>query len=258
MRESPGPLPSRFNYLIPELALVEACTAERGSPVQFARKLLRFLKQNQPRTFLASHLGHMLQVETEPGRLADRYLIAYIPFFETYADACSVDESGLEARVEAISKAEHPYVAIQREFERGRSQFAASLFDKAEGRRIISRAGLDTLDEWLVQPGTVAKWVTLFNERYTSQEWRQALEVFPDRHAAGRWWRSALWYWIREARGIGPKRLRNDWWDSIYVFTASYCDEFWTTDREAGNLVRLLFPATHVPTLTPDQVRERH
>ncbi|GEM_PF-5262616 len=251
-------LSNRYNYLVPELALVEACTAERGSPTRFAHKLLRFLKQNQTRTYLASHLAHMLQAEPKPGVLADRLLIAHRPFFETEEDANSVNVEGLDARVKGLGGNDHPYTAIQREFEEGRATFAAGIRENDTGRGILARQTPEDLGSFIVRPETVTGWVSVFNHRYESRRWKAALMVFPDRHAAGRWWRVALWYWLREARGVGPKRLRNDWWDSIYVFTASYCDQFWTVDQEAAQLVGLLFKETKVVFQSPQGIGARH
>jgi hypothetical protein len=98
----------------------------------------------------------------------------------------------------------------------------------------------------------------LFHDRYSTPAWQAALSEFPDRHAVGRWWRVALRYWCRAAQGKTDDDMRNDWADSIYVFTVSYADEFWTADKKAARIVKLLFPNTEVVKRTTDQIRALH
>lgn len=258
MRDLAGPLPNKFNYLLPEVALVEACSATRGSPVALAHKLLRFLKQNRSRMFYASHLRHLMDAETSPGVLANRYLIAYRPFFNSEEDAINVDVANLEEMVQDVVECTRSYVSIMSEFEDGRSRFAAACHDKATRYGNLQNSTPADIEHAIVQPSFVARWATLFDDRFATPEWQVALDVFPDRHAVGRWWRATLWYWLREARGIGPKRLRNDWWDSVYVFTASYADQFWTADEEAAHLVSLLFNQTKVVFRTPQEIGQSH
>src|ERR1051326_9117718 len=81
MRDTASPLPNTFNYLIPEMALVEAVTSDSASPVKLTKNLLRFLKVNQSRALLASHVGHFIPVEDQPNKVAERGFIAHGPFF---------------------------------------------------------------------------------------------------------------------------------------------------------------------------------
>ena len=186
MRDTASALPNTFNYLVPEMALVEAVTSDSASPVKLTKNLLRFLKLNQCRTFLASHIGHFIPAEDSPGKLAPPGFIAHAPFFETEAEAFDVDVATLENRVREMKGHDHPYASIQREFEEGRSHFADLMRQGAAPHGKLEHNHPDDFDRLVVEPKIAAGWATRFDDKYEDPEWQAALGTFPDQHAAGR------------------------------------------------------------------------
>jgi hypothetical protein len=250
-------LPNRYNYVIPEIAFLEASTSTGGEPVGLVRKLIQVLQLNWSRVFLASHLGHLAPLEDVPGKTVDRLLIANRPFFSSQEHADGFDTGHGAGSFVGLSEDEHPYRSIQTKFDEGRALFSKRIGEAAAESRPLATRPLEEFDAGVVEPKAAAGYPTLFHEKYGSAEWRAVLEVFPDRHAVGRWWRAAVWYWLREARGVGSRRLRNDWADLVYVFTSSYADQFWTADNGAAEVVRLLFPGVRVVCVAPESVGTR-
>lgn len=103
--------------------------------------------------------------------------------------------------------------------------------------------------EWIRIPTQVTELVVQGNpEKFDKPEWREALSVFPDRLAAGRWARIIVWYALM--RSLNPEgnehAFENNWDDAHYAFLASYAGNLVTADRGLKQLVEAVFPSVCV------------
>jgi hypothetical protein len=250
-------LPDKFSYVIPEACLVEAATSDDNRRVRLSVKLLRILKANWRRVFLASHVQHLIRAEPQPGTTVDRHAIARMPFFNDEQEANSITEDQLAANLHNVAELERPNLAAKKEFEDLRERFAEVSHQHAARFGGMSANVLPAIEETVRQPVMAVQLANRFEPKYEAPEWKQALSEFPDRHAVGRWCRIALWYFLRKAQGLGTKKLRNDFEDAQYVFTASYADELWTRDGAMKRTVEVLFPHTKVRCCAPQGVLSR-
>jgi hypothetical protein len=155
MRRDADLMPLNRNYILPEVALQEAATTDDFPPAEMLGKLLRFVKQNHERVFVASHLSHLIQAEPEPGILCDRLLIVQRPFFQTSADAGSFGAIDLDKRIARLRRND-PYKGIQREFEDGRTKFALSMNEKAAPLGRLDQTCDEVFERMILEPCAVA------------------------------------------------------------------------------------------------------
>jgi len=234
-------LPNRFWYLLPEHVLYEAATAL--DPEKMARKLHRILYTNRARIALGRHWNHIAEFEFEPGTCVERSDLIYrwVPRNEA-----SWDDSQWRSLCTSPA-ATREFDARKKAFDERRDEFATLIRSAAQERYSARLEDTDwsVLQEFVCAPASVMPMLTHFASEYDCREWHDALSVFPDQHAVGRFWRILLWFFLRSTK-LGQRRLRNDWEDGSYAFLASYADEFWTLDNDLADVSRLLFPSVEV------------
>lgn len=94
-------------------------------------------------------------------------------------------------------------------------------------------------------PGIVCGLVPHLHRRYASPRWQRALNRWPDRSAAGRWSRTAIWHTLDcLIRDVTPGP--NDFEDAHACFAASYGGSLATTDRSLQQLASDVFPSVSV------------
>jgi len=104
---------------------------------------------------------------------------------------------------------------------------------------------------WIRSPDLVTHLAAMSSPGRDTEAWRNALAVFPDIHAAGKFIRLLLWSALR--RVVKPKaNLINDWDDIHYVFLASYSGHIATADRGVMEMAQAIFPDVSVDYRSPN------
>ena len=80
---------------------------------------------------------------------------------------------------------------------------------------------------------------------HPSTKWKEVLEVFPDKFAAGRASRINVWYGMMRAVGR-TKKFENNYEDADHAIAASYTGYIATNDSRLKSTIRAVFPAVTV------------
>jgi hypothetical protein len=244
------PLSNRANYVLPEMSLMEAATTSDTRSVSMVDKLAHFLRANRSSAFIAAHLGNLTDLERDPSVLAPAKSIARSLWRDLIPNDEAVERESIAHGIARIKTDEQQYPKMQVEFEDGREEFGRLMREARAASEVVDLGSFESMDPTefaaiVNRCDVVAHWVTVFDAQYADPAWQAALCQHSD-HAVARWWRVALWYWLIALKRGPEARHRNDWEDSIYVFTASYCNELWTADEGMADACTTLFPHVNV------------
>ncbi len=209
-------------------------------------KLAHFLRANPSSAFIAADLADLTHLESGPSDLAPAKSIVRSSWLDIVPDDAQIDRESIARGIARIKTDEKHYPKMQFEFEDGRTEFGRLIGEARNAGEVVGPSGFTGTDsaellKIVNRCDIVANWVTVFNDRYADPSWQAALCEHSG-HAVARWWRVAFLYWLLASTRGPDANHRNDWEDSIYVFTASYCDEFWTADKGMAGACTSLFP----------------
>lgn len=258
-------LPARYQYLLSNVVFAELCGLCAGDGVRgysYAEKLFRILRRNRGRILVARDPEQLIAMQRDPNTLISPQQLIDQEWTTELATAELPNSEELVERIEDVVATDQSL----RDYERrrdtfcddcnawavmARSQFEPKLFNQlasdTEARRQVLR-----------EPNLVWGWIEARIKkdadgygRFNSQEWRSAVEQWPDRCAIGRWLRIMYAYGIW--RQITPEgddhKFENNWDDARYVFLASYTGWLATNDGGLKQLVADIFPkVTFWPT----------
>lgn len=97
----------------------------------------------------------------------------------------------------------------------------------------------------------LVEWAVRERSDLDTPAWRDALSVFPDRHAFARALRLLVWTVHYRAAG-GSNRFENYWDDAQYAFLASYAGTLLTGDKNMARMTTDVFPSVRVLRDLPD------
>ncbi|MCH8823726.1 MAG: hypothetical protein IH984_09490 [Planctomycetes bacterium] len=251
-------LPARYQYLLSDVVLAEVCglcSGDEATGYSYAEKLIRILRGNRGRIVVARQPEQLFEIERDPNTLISLQQLIHPELTTELAEA---ELPSFEELVEIIKdvvatdQSLHEYERRRGTFlddcnawaEDSRSQFEPKLFSRLASNTELRR-------QVLREPNLIWGWIEARMThdpdgygRFNSQEWRSALEHWPDRCAIGRWLRIMYAYGLW--RQITPEgddhKFENNWDDARYAFLASYTGWLATNDGGLKQLVADIFP----------------
>lgn len=135
------------------------------------------------------------------------------------------------------------YEACRQEYVASCRSMSSEVWRQKYPNLVAQAKSDDTFDgfvEVVRTPELGYAWPCIWYDRYRSDDWTKALNVFPDRFAVGRVGRTVLWYSLTHASG--KRQIKNNYEDAAYVVAASYTNHLATNDFGMASLAASVFP----------------
>lgn len=246
-------LPRGYEYIIPDVVFAEVIgSLGDGSDSNHGRagKLYRILRENRDRVWIGRFWNELSQLEVSPDAPVIRDQIIHREFTTRMRGLLGRDEDEWRSELSGMSDdpAFHQHERFRAQFKRLCNKWSDWIGDKQSVELRQMANDEDAQHKWIRNPVQPVELIVRENERLDTQEFREALERFPDMLAAGRWGRIIVWYALQ--RALNPQgnhhKFENDWDDAHYVFLASYANRIVTLDKPVKRAIRALQPSTQI------------
>jgi hypothetical protein len=248
-------LPDEHQYLVTEVALREAVTATRETNRR-AAQMTRILSANRRNTLVGLYWQ---DIDDRERSLTAVSGVQDIVHWDLTRDAQSSETpvSVLQSRAcDLIARGPDAAYERYRDLTVEIAELFISQFRDSSPESVRRTRELGGLRAIVREPAIVVSLVARWFPERSSAEWCEALAVFPDRFAIGRWHRLTAWI-ILEAlrRGAAPlsHEMMNFFDDAHYAFLASYAGTLLTRDRGLARMTTDVFPNVRVLRDLPDE-----
>jgi hypothetical protein len=243
-------LPNQWRYLVPDILFREMVTSSDVTKV--ATHVWWFVRQNAEKLLVGKFWDDVADAESRPGK--GSVLENVVEWENTRLLRAnrlpSRDEWLASAPAAALSSLGDRNSAGRQTWIWMAQRFAEWLEEhrREDKRSLLSGAGIV---EMVRDRPTIVEWTVREWPRLDTAEWRAALDVFPDLHAAARGLRLLMWAIHRYAAGA-TRDFENLWEDSQYAFLASYSNALLTRDEGLARMTAVVFPGVRLYRDLPD------
>lgn len=220
--------------------------AHSDNPNAFITKLLSILQASNAsdKIFIGHYWNDLSMIEANPFKSAGIDSLFHNELTIQFRDYVRSNPVDMTNRIQNTTDS-----LESNEYESQRAEFVAlceqftKWANETQGSQIHSFRSNPTKQRlWIQQPNQVTDYIARMNpDRFASDDWRQALSVFPDIHAIGRWARIVLWYVMRRLVEDNAQDFENNWDDAHYAFLTSYTKCLATHDSGLKKLVTNLY-----------------
>lgn len=220
-------LPEDISILLADTVFYEIAGSDH--PVGFAHKLKGLLeyKDAASRVYVGRYWKELSERENSaPETMVQQADIIHREFTEDLRQLVGQNEADWTDRIIDVQQGDE-----LRDYERDRKHFTglcqgfADWITQRQPEELKRMRGNPSEQHKWIRAQQLTAWVLETNPgRFDGPEWQDALSVFPDRLAVGRWTRILFWYGLM--RAINPAgnyhKFENNWDDAHYPFLASY------------------------------------
>jgi|GEM_PF-6007518 len=243
------PLPTDFNFVILDIAMLELLSTDSADPTGLANKVVDLFRRCGDRLLVSKYWQDVSRSERTPGcAMTPDDLIHWELTYGLRGDRL-IRQGDISAVIEELkplvqehAKTKRTFVELVKERTthlRSSQHYSSSLMQAMRG------SGRDQID--YIRRSDLAVWLHNLpqNDRYRHAEWSKVLSVFPDIHAIARWFRALEWYSMRHVIGF-ESRFENCYEDALVAWTSSYSGILVTNDIDLRLAVNALFPRVRV------------
>ena len=238
------------HVLLPHAMAYEIATSDKGPRI--SQGFAPWYRQHSKTIWVAHDAGELIDMEHNPTSSVSGEEYIDHPLTDALRIASQNPEE-ITFRLHEIPKSEigHQYAQGKQDFVNLCLGFRQNLRrDRPDDWEKIKAEGRD-LGKMVVKmvqdPEAIVRMTrkdTPSLKKYKTADWEQALTIFPDKMAIGRWLRVLYWYTIISA-GKSDKEVEkgNDFDDAHYAFLSSYSGFIATRDQGLKDCISALFPS---------------
>lgn len=248
MQNGAADIPGNYGIILLDILFNEIIGTDK--PAAIAMKLRKILENTSSSRLFIGKIWEAIAIDEEPGIESTINDVIHWNMTKRLRDDLLVDNDEWPSLAQQLQAAPEyqEYIRRKSEFIEWRSLLASES---------IKKFGSSQLNEWnsdsrgLVEmtrePSLILGYAPKSDPRFNSSEWQNALNVFPDRHAVGRWWRLIVWYGIQHAMSQRKRETNiNDWEDAQYALLGTYAGIVVTRDKKLSEAISVVSPNTIV------------
>ena len=249
-------LSNKADYGVQDAASHEALDKPTESRAGYANKLVRLIQFNSNRIYLLNYWHAISKYQKSPGdTIAIEHLVD-----KNNAYVQELARENPKSFIDRLLNARNTRPDYFEQYDYYRCKFLESCRDIAIHLRRDEPEQINEfhrdrqkLLEYVHDPGQIATYLPIKNDRFDTPEWKAELEERPDDYAIGRWCKILLWYgiWFAMRPDAQLQSHENHWDDAHYALVASYTGWIWTKDGVLIDLLNDLFP--HVQHWSPNR-----